>query len=88
MLKQDKLEFGELIDYLLDSKKVWSKLRPWQNAYDQWYEAANKVTNNTYSEIWEKTVIEIFEGLIACKEKLRRWCGGFNKKFIKQAWCF
>lgn len=67
--KKGVLEYGELIDYLLEAKHEWSKM-PVTNKMDDWLSCANKFTNGDYHSLWEKTAEELVAGLYISKEAM------------------
>lgn len=66
------LRVRELIDYLLDSDKDWSQIRPWAHGYAIWIEAAQSYYNGSYERIWRQTVEELKQGLVRGREELRK----------------
>lgn len=83
LLKNSKLEYGELISYLLDSKNIWSKIRPWQNTFDEWISTANKFHNFRYEDLWQSTVKEILDGLVLCQHTLNEGALASTKDFLE-----
>ena len=67
--KQDVLGYGELVDYLLEEKNEWSKI-PTVNNLDDWKESANFFAQGKYMDVWEKTKLELIEGLCIIKNAL------------------
>jgi len=81
--KSSRLDYGELITYLLDSKNIWSSIRPWQNTYDDWIRSANIFYKSKYEELWKSTVEEIIHGLKICKETLDEGALASTGNFLK-----
>ncbi|WP_430606359.1 hypothetical protein IGJ55_002047 [Enterococcus sp. AZ170] len=66
--KNDQLQYGELVDYLLDMKEDWIRI-PEPNNINDWVNASSDIGIN-YKELWIKTSEEIFDGLLLIKKAL------------------
>lgn len=82
------LKFGELIDHLLDTWQIWSKMPEWNDGYDEWLSAANKTTSGTYSKIWFDVTEEVRAGLRICQTAMTRGALSVDRDVMEQLGCF
>ena len=89
-LLQDKssiLEYGELIDSVLNGVSTWGKLRSEAFPID-WSEAFSKVSPYNYSLVWKSTVNHMIEQLIYIKEALKKGLLTSDKVVFEKLKCF
>lgn len=83
------LEFGELVDVLIDCVQSWSILPSIEERWPGWAKTVNKSLN--YSEIWRKTVDEMLDllatiragldgGVLASDDAVLRSIGALDSK--------
>lgn len=84
LLKENKLEYGELITFLMDQKGLWSEIRPWPKTFNEWMEGAQNYYDGKYEEIWDKTIKEIELGLTLCEETLQEGALASTREFLNK----
>ena len=89
LLKEEKetLEYGELIDHLIESKQDWSVF-PNVTKLDEWFTAANYNSNGKYLEVWDSTVEEIQQSLNLIKERLALGIMDSSEETLSLLKCF
>ena len=66
--KNEQLQYGELVEYLIDTKEDWVKM-PEPNNIKDWINASFELGID-YKRLWVKTSEEILEGLLLIKKAL------------------
>lgn len=82
------LEYGELIDHLINKKDVWSQFPKWQNNFDEWWTSADTITRGNYLTQWDNTVDELLEGLFIAKEGISLGALDTGNEILSRLNCF
>ncbi|WP_161568863.1 ADP-ribosylglycohydrolase family protein [Exiguobacterium sp. SH5S13] len=85
--KNDTLGYGELIEYLIKRSDEWGTF-PNVQKLDSWMNAANKVFNNNYLEVWNKTKQEIINQLAIVNQGLNKGALDIGNETLEQLGCF
>lgn len=87
MYKEGTLGYGELVTYLIENKNKWG-IQPVLNNMDDWLEAANISTENTYSQLWNETLDELINGLNIVDSALKRGILDTGTETLTKLNCF
>ena len=84
MLRLDSsLGFGQLIEYLVDTREEWSVLRKWDRGFDRWWVAANTV-HRDYQAVWNSAVGEVETGLRIVSQAIKRGAISTSGDFLQR----
>ena len=78
------LNYGSLIDFLLDQVEEWSVFPVLGNDYVPWNSAAEKHFGVPYSDAWNATVLELVDGLQICRKELERGSLSVTNDFLRK----
>lgn len=81
------LEYGRLIQFLLDNKDIWGKL-PEVNHIDDWLECASSHAKINYVELWDSVVEETIEYLTIAKKGLELGILDVGNDTLEKLGCF
>lgn len=81
------LEYGRLIQYLLDNKNTWGKL-PEVNHIDAWLECSSIHAKINYVELWDSVIEETIEYLITAKKGLELGILDVGNDTLEKLGCF
>lgn len=84
----DTLEYGSLIEYLLDNHLEWSAFSKWENNYESWKKSADKYSEGLYEQNWETTKKELIVGLNLCADELRKGSLAITQDFLQKIGAF
>ncbi len=85
--KQSPLEYGELIDYLLEARDKWEQM-PEVNNISDWINHAEEVYKGKYRDIWKQTVQELMDLLNLAKKALKLGVLDDSYSVLKDMGCF
>lgn len=81
------LEYGQLIQFLLDNKNIWGKL-PEVNHLDSWLECASIHARINYLALWDSIVEETVEYLMTAKKALELGILDVGNDTLEKLGCF
>ena len=82
------LGFGELLDLLLDERDAWGAFPDAQRGGGAWLEAANRVFEEPYERLWERTVGEMRELLEQARNGVRAGALADDRAVLDDLGCF
>ncbi|CAM4127573.1 ADP-ribosylglycohydrolase family protein [Saccharibacillus endophyticus] len=87
MKKDNVLGYGEIVDYLIETKNEWGK-QPTLNNMNDWIDAAKVSTNARYDILWSQTLIELMDGLEIARISLKRGILDNERETLTKLSCF
>jgi ADP-ribosylglycohydrolase len=81
------LEYGALVDYLLDTVNEWGDFPKFRN-YSEWLNSAEIVLKENYLDLWARAVNELIEGLTIVKEGLNQGVLDDQEDILFRLGCF
>lgn len=81
------LEYGQLIQFLLDNKDKWGRL-PEVNHIDAWLECSSIHAKINYKELWDSVVEETIEYLLTAKKGLELGILDVGYDTLEKLGCF
>ena len=85
--RTDRLQFGEVIDDLLDNTKDWGSLPESNAAFAEWLHAADKQVPD-YQGIWGAAVVELTEYLKVCREGISKGALTLDDDVLRSIRCY
>ena len=82
------LGFGELLDLLLDERGAWEAFPDAERGGGAWLEAANRVLEEPYARLWERTVGEMRELLERARRGVRAGALADDRAVLDDLGCF
>ena len=82
------LGFGELLDLLLDERGGWGEFPAAESAGRAWFAAANRVFNEPYERLWERTVDEMRRLLEQARNGIRAGALADDRAVLSDLGCF
>lgn len=82
------LQFGELLDALIDEASVWGGFPKPARDGSSWFEAADAATDARYDLIWERTTHEMRELLEKARKGLQAGALADDHAVLKDLGCF
>ncbi|MBD5099839.1 MAG: hypothetical protein HDT29_00825 [Clostridiales bacterium] len=83
--KTDSLEYGELVDAVLQGQRYWGKFH---NVLPEWIEIGSKSLRSDYMFLWEDTARQICENLRRMQTALQSGLLDNSEEFLKSIGCF
>lgn len=88
MLHQSEtLKYGELVDKILMSSKIWGEFYNVTNS-EEWIATANKYLDKDYFELWDYHKKAMCDKLLIVKEALASGAVDFTSKTLEKLGCF
>lgn len=85
--KENKLEYGELVDEVLNNINIWGKLYTIYNT-SQWFDVANKHFSENYIDLWSDCVKQISEFLLIAKRSIQKGLLDIQDDVLKEIGCY
>lgn len=85
--QEGTLAYGELVDYLIDKRVIWSKL-PDVNNMNLWKLEAKKYSGYDYDAEWDKCIEETIELLYICQKSLNQGILDISSNTLELLGCF
>ena len=82
------LGFGELLDLLLDERGGWGEFPAAESAGRAWFAAANRVFDEPYERLWERTVDEMRRLLEQARNGIRAGALADDRAVLSDLGCF
>ncbi len=82
--KTQSLEYGELIDLVLNGSDIWGKLR---SILPEWYKLASTHLKKEYSEIWNECVWRICDNLKSMQDVIKSGILSGDEDYLKSIGC-
>ena len=86
--RSSTLQFGELLEMLIDEASVWSGFPKSDRDGAAWFEAAKSATETPYDVIWNRTAHEMRELLQTAQEGLQAGALADDHSVLKNLGCF
>ncbi|WP_165279945.1 ADP-ribosylglycohydrolase family protein [Paenibacillus protaetiae] len=85
--KENNLEYGELVSYLLDNKDNWGQF-PKVNNIKDWKEASNFAATVKYDDLWVATANELVSGLELISKAMKKGLRDSKMETLEKLNCF
>ena len=82
------LEFGELLDLLIDEHGGWGAFPDMERGAGAWFAAANRVFDQPYERLWERTVGEMRQLLEQARNGIRAGALADDRAVLDDLGCF
>ena len=82
------LEFGELLDLLIDEHGGWGAFPDMERGAGAWFAAANRVFDEPYERLWERTVGEMRQLLEQARNGIRAGALADDRAVLDDLGCF
>ena len=82
------LGFGELLDLLLEERHGWGVFPDPQRGSGTWFAAANRVSNEPYERLWDRTVDEMRQLLEKARNGIRAGALADDRAVLDDLGCF
>ena len=82
------LEFGELLDLLIDEHGGWGAFPDMERGAGAWFAAANRVFDEPYERLWERTVGEMRQLLQQARNGIRAGALADDRAVLDDLGCF
>ena len=86
--KSDTLQFGELLETLLDGASEWSQFPESAQTEKSWLEVADEVTNARFRQIWVQTTREMLDLLEMARKGLQAGALADDREVLGNLGCF
>ncbi len=82
------LGFGELLDLLLDERSGWGRFPDAKRGDGTWFSAANRVLDEPYEHLWERTVDEMRQLLERARNGIQAGSLADDRAVLSDLGCF
>ena len=86
--RDQTLSFGELLDLLLEEREGWGVFPKPQAGKNTWFAAADRVSNESYERLWDRTVDEMRLLLEKARSGIRRGALADDHAVLADLGCF